>query len=1062
MAPSSWENWPNHERDKWRDYLRNIDFWFNGYYETYAYSRLVNKLLRPFYVRWNVGVGPMASFTRAISGLAVKKMRKNQRGFNPVIKVGLKPTPTAEEAQGRGIMSTKYQLAIAAAKELGQLGQPYNRLKEKHDDLQYYTYGCDDGGTSEDLEWHVRQTIVPQIIQQLLTKRYLLVVENLEWPIEPGSLALEDVGLPPPSWAYSQWLISTTSRDVYNKSKSQDDRVISILSDDLVVVLIIYAMHQSAEHIHSVMHQGSKEYWHRISLDCFHYAMTLFVGHSQVVDVTSEELIHQWATQGVIPQPHMTIKEDEETNTISSKCSHMHRVGRVILEAFHKYSLLQLPFSPATEAYEASNTGAQFFLYHGLIAESITPDELFDNKKKWISFNGDHGWHVSREWLRPEETRGPTTLILRGCSHQSLILSKLDSFLPKLCFLRVLDISYTPIKSLPSSIGCLTNLRLLSLRGCHGLKTLSYSSTISPTNTSTNTTSNSPLSTLYLLEILDMNGVPFSHLTQDVANQKWNLIHLDMSYSEITTFPPDFFEDMSNLEELILTSCSNLVELPPSMASLSSLTTLVVIGTQIKYFPKKIFEEMQKLQSLKLIDNKNLVSLTRQTSRVQRMKLEGHPSLISFMLIGAPHIRHLSLRGCKKLESIEIKNLGALEELDLSGTAIKELPADIPNIPQLRRLLLLGVPSLRRFPWHRLDRLPAVFYLDHSSEENGNHSNQISHVCVTDPKFFHSFRNTVVDLVREGRFLQSFYVRVAPCITNSMHLQDEEGMLSSMLQELVKKESTYVDVYGSFYADEIAMVPPVTIPLRRSERHMEITGKQSTLDGLRYLLITTKSITVTCASSIDYFSREIDFQELEECELHRCHKMTKVFYETNGLKNLLNLHVCDLKSLDSLCAQYYHYTFSSLEHLHLEDCPRLEHVVPHIATLPCLKTLDILFCYNLKTIFISSYTEDDTYQLPCLQRIRLQELPLLQHFHTKDATITTPVWKDLHVRGCWSLRRLPLLEGLQPEIVKVNGERSWWSKLQWGSPLHRDNYDPKLPPEFASFDERAEMSSYLR
>ncbi|KAE8802064.1 putative disease resistance protein [Hordeum vulgare] len=519
---------------------------------------------------------------------------------------------------------------------------------------------------------------------------------------------------------------------------------------------------------------------------------------------------------------------------------------------------------------------------------------------------------------------------------------------------------------------------------------------------------------------------------------------------------------MSNLEELILTSCSNLVELPPSMASLSSLTTLVVIGTQIKYFPKKIFEEMQKLQSLKLIDNKNLVSLTTQISRVQRIKLEGHPSLISFILIGTPHIRHLSLRGCKKLESVEIKNLGALEELDLSATAIKELPANIPNISQLRRLLLLGVPSLRRFPWHRLDRLPAVFYLDHCSEENGNHSNQISRVCVTDPKFFHSFRNTVVNLVREGRFLQSFYVRVAPCITNRIHLQDEEGMLNSMLQELVKKESTYVDVYGSFYADEIAMVAPVTIRLRRSERHMEITGKQSTLDGLRYLLIATKSITVTCASSIDYFSREINFQELEECELHRCHKMTKVFYGTNGLKNLLNLHVCDLKSLDSLCAQCYHYTFSSLEHLHLEDCPRLEHVVPHTATLPCLKTLDVLFCYNLKTIFINSYTEEYTYQLPSLQRIRLQELPLLQHFHTMDGTITTPVWKELHVRGCWSLRRLPLLEGLQPETVKVNGERSWWSKLQWGSPLHRDNYDPKLPPEFASFDERAEMSSYLR
>ncbi|KAE8802063.1 putative disease resistance protein [Hordeum vulgare] len=318
----------------------------------------------------------MASFRRAISGLTMEAMRKNQRGFDHVIKVGMKPTSMAEQAQGRGIMSTKYQLAVAAGKELGMLDQEYNRLKEKHDDVQYYTYGCDDVqynrlSTSEDLLWHMRYIIVPQIMEQLLTKRYLLVVENLQWPTEPGSLTVEDVGLPPPWWADSRWLISAASPDVYNKSKSQGDDVISILSDGQVAMLILYAMHQSAEHIHSVMRQESKEYWHRISLECFHYAMTLFVGHSQVVDVTSEELIHQWATQGVIPQPHMTIKgeEEEETNTISSKRSYMHRPGRVILEAFHEYSLLQLPFSPATEAYEASNTGAQFFLYHGLIAK---------------------------------------------------------------------------------------------------------------------------------------------------------------------------------------------------------------------------------------------------------------------------------------------------------------------------------------------------------------------------------------------------------------------------------------------------------------------------------------------------------------------------------------------------------------------------------------------------------------------------------------------------------------------------------------------------------------------
>jgi hypothetical protein len=47
-------------------------------------------------------------------------------------------------------------------------------------------------------------------------------------------------------------------------------------------------------------------------------------------------------------------------------------------------------------------------------------------------------------------------------------------------------------------------------------------------------------------------------------------------------------------------------------------------------------------------------------------------------------------------------------------------------------------------------------------------------------------------------------------------------------------------------------------------------------------------------------------------------------------------------------------------------------------------------------------------------------------------------------------------------MVKVNGERSWWRKIQWGSPSHCDSYEPKLPPKFASFDERAGVTSYLR
>uniref|UniRef100_A0ACD5TYX3 Uncharacterized protein n=1 Tax=Avena sativa TaxID=4498 RepID=A0ACD5TYX3_AVESA len=762
--------------------------------------------------------------------------------------------------------------------------------------------------------------------------------------------------------------------------------------------------------------------------------MAVFSRHSNGVLVTPDELIYQWAAQGILART-----SNEETGTCSSKCSYVHRVGSVIFEAFQKYSLLQLPFLPANDSDEATATAAQFLAYHALIAEGTTVQELFENKKNWISFAGDRGWHVSRQWLISEQeiNNGPTALILRGCSQHSLVLSKLDNLLEKLCFLRALDLSYTPLESLPSSIGYLLNLRLLSLRGCCHLRTLFSSTKTRITDSTMNISSYSPMSTLCHLEILDMNGVPLSHLTQDVANQKGNLMHLDMSHSEITTFPSNFFQDMSNLEELILVNCSRLMDLPHSFAELSSITNLEITETQIRYLPQNIFEEMLKLQSLKLINNKKLISLAESISRarglvdlhiegyesimVEEIRLEKHPTLVSFMLIHAPYIRRLSLRGCRNLESVELKNLGLLEELDLSATAIKELSADIPN------------PTLANWSW-----------------------------------FFYSFDQTVVDFIRNRMFFQHWYVQIAPCITNCRKPQDVELMLHNKLQEMVQKQSTYLDVYSSCNAEVNSITSLLTAPLRQTGRHLEIFGMQQTPDGLDYLLKVTKSILVTCDNSISCVYSSInhnpsDSSDLEECELHECHKMEIVFsVYTEDLKNLRNVHACNLKRLVMFCTISCTSAFSSLERMHLEYCPRLEHMVPLGTKLPCLQTIDIMFCYNLKTIFNCEYSGDiSSYQLPGLQRIRLQELPLLQHFDNNNTTIMAPMWKELHIRGCWSLRRLPRLQD-QLKMVKVSGERSWWNKLQWDSPSHCKSYEPKLQPAFASFDKRVEVTSYLR
>jgi len=702
----------------------------------------------------------------------------------------------------------------------------------------------------------------------------------------------------------------------------------------------------------------------------------------------------------------------------------IYQLGNVILEAFREYSLLQLPFSPATKDDEATISAAHFLAYHRLVVEPLTSDELCEGNHsqlehmQWISHVGNQGWHVSRDWLS-QESSGPTTLIIRHCSQHSRLFMKLESddFLAKLPCLRVLDISYTPIESLPPSICCLQKLQLLSLRGCYNLR--------------------SPFS------------FPDTEITlcANNSNKKLNLLYLDLSYSNISTFQCDFFHSIPTLKELLLVKCSNLEELPLSALALSTLT------------------------KLEIIDNKKFISFSRLTE----IALDGHGTLHSFSLVGTPHIKRLSLHGCSKLESVDIKEVDALEELDLSATAIKELPDNIPNLPQLRRLLLRGVPSLRRFPWHKLDRFPDVFCLDQcSSTGTVNHdcsTPQVAQVCISDSRLFYSFNDATVDLVRRGRLLKSFNVQITSCKATTRKIQDEEGTVKT--NKLHASLAAYSDVNRCYLTDGVSMVSMDDVPpFRESERHVGISAVERYPHGLKHLLDVTKSISMSDDTHVSRLNDLSRLDILEECKLQRCHRMELVFgdvYSDCPGPSLKNAHVSHLKNLTHFYKERYYFydcDFDALKHLRLEHCPRLEGVMPHGSALPSLVTLDILFCYNLKAIFYYNSESSSSFELPCLRRIHLQELPLLEHLRDDDAVLAAPAWEELHVRGCWSLRRLPRLIDRRPgkKAVTVSGERAWWTKLRWDDrdDSHRGSYEPRLPPASASIRERVIIKSYLR
>ncbi|TVU14688.1 hypothetical protein EJB05_38172, partial [Eragrostis curvula] len=1048
----------------------------NGYLGTDAYKSLEKTLEKFVYVRWNVGVGASACFTQSISRI-VREQKIRLRGpFDYVIEVDMK--------QAAATLSFKDMLTIKVAQVLGLLDrQDYNRLKEKDDDVRYYYYGLENATNS--LKNLSSSVAIRHIFEKLSAKKYLLVVQNLHEPIKPILLdAFTEEGcLPPPKWNNSFWLVSTTSRDVYDRSKPTYNCTTESFDGEDILMLTLYSLHQAAKYILDTTRYKDENYWHIVALKCFHYATMLLIpycspshgedGDQQssdaIADITSDEMICHWAAQGILPVINQSSQERKEqmTHNYHGKFNDkdIYQIGNVIMHAFQEYSLLQLPLSSSTKGEKATMTAAHFLVYSGLIAEHLTIDALCDDSHpglehmQWISHVGDHGWHISRDWLS-QEARGPTALIIRHCSPQSTLFTKLDHQLARFPCICVLDLSYTPLISLPSSVNCLQNLKLLSLKGCSNLSNpLSF-----------------PDDERSILAKNGSNKIMFS------------LLYLDVSYSNVKTFSSNFFHYMPNLQELMLVKCSNLEELPPTFYALSSLTTLELTGTKIKYFSVKIFVQMKKLQSLKLIDNMNLLLIPELVSKAscelinqhiegwnsimeEGVKLEWHPTIKSFTLIGSPHIKRLSLYGCKKLEFVDIKELDALEDLNLSATAIKELPAFIPNLPRLRRLLLVGVPSLRRIPWHEVRRLPDVFYLDQCSD--GNITNlsqpQVTQVCISDSRFFYSFNSDSRKLVRDGKLFKSFYVRVASRKARCRKVQDEEDM--AFIKKLqVSVSAAYADVSRCYLTEGVSMVPMDDVPpIRETQRHVEISAIERYPHGLKHLLDVTKSISMMDDTHVVSLNDLSDLQELEECMVRRCHQMTCVFRWADYLQDTLtNACASHLKSL----IHFYSgsLNFNALKNLRLEHCPRLEGVMLGGSRLPSLVTLDILFCYNLKAIFYDRYVSNpSSYQLPALRRMHLQELPLLKHLHVDDAIITAPKWEELHVRGCWSLRRLPRLNQQPGKMagVKVSGERAWWQNLQWdqedgGTSLHRDSYQPVLPRASASFHERVVIKSYLR
>ncbi|XP_065622821.1 disease resistance protein RUN1-like [Quercus suber] len=189
-----------------------------------------------------------------------------------------------------------------------------------------------------------------------------------------------------------------------------------------------------------------------------------------------------------------------------------------------------------------------------------------------------------------------------------------------------------------------------------------------------------------LIKTLNFSGVPnlkqlilqrcirLSKIHASLGNLKW-LIRLDLTGCKcLESLPPKI--NLESLEIFILSGCSRLKKFPEVEGNMSSLLELYLNETAIKELPLSM-EHLTSLTKLDLRDCKNLSSL---------------PNVCCYLM----SLKILTLSGCSKINELpeNLRNIKGLEELDVSETAIIELPSSFVLLKNLKVLSLRGCEGL--------------------------------------------------------------------------------------------------------------------------------------------------------------------------------------------------------------------------------------------------------------------------------------------------------------------------------------------------------------------------------
>ncbi|KAG4122882.1 hypothetical protein ERO13_D11G295925v2 [Gossypium hirsutum] len=468
---------------------------------------------------------------------------------------------------------------------------------------------------------------------------------------------------------------------------------------------------------------------------------------------------------------------------------------------------------------------------------------------------------------------------------------------------------------LPSSIDNLIGLEELVLNNCENLVCL-------PDN----------FYKLKSLKRLTLQDCSRLEIFPEILETMERLRDLDLSGTALKELPSSV-ENLIGLEYLILENCENLVCLPDNFYKLKSLNIFDLEGcSRLETFPE-IMDTMERLRRLDLDQTalKELPSSIDNLIGLEELVLNNCENLVCLPdnFYKLKSLKRLTLQDCSRLEIFPeiLETMERLRDLDLSGTALKELPSSVENLIGLEYLILENCENLVCLPdnFYKLKSLN-IFDLEGCSR------------LEIFPE--------VIDTVE-------MFSDLDLSVRTLMELPSSIGNLIGLEDLSLNNYENLVCLPDSFY--KLKSLKRFTLQGCSGTTLKELPTSIENLIGLKYLILDN------CENFVFLLDSFCKLKFLEKLDLKGCSRL-EIFPEIletmerlreldlSGMAlkelppligNLIGLELVVNNCENLLCLPDNFYKLKSLKRLTLQGCSRLEIFPEILETMESLRDLDL-------------------------------------------------------------------------------------------------------------------------